>query len=142
MAKARSAALKHTPSPAHTKLRVFGNKPFMRFARKFGASQAELWEASQEEPDANLGGGVFKLRLARKGEGSSGGARLIVAMKKGNRMVMMFGFEKKDRANIDAEELKSFKKLAKTYLALSEKDMDSLVKIGELTEIKPSPAKH
>lgn len=81
---------------------------------------------------------MFKFRLAREGQGSSGGARLIVAMKKGERIVMMFGFEKKDMANIDTKELKGFKKLAKIYLELSDQQMGSLVKKGELTEIKSS----
>ena len=67
----------------------------MRFARKFGASDQDLWDAVQEEPDADLGGGVFKFRLAREDEGTSGVARSIVAMKKGQRIVMMFGFEKR-----------------------------------------------
>lgn len=121
-------------------LRVFGNKSFMRFARKFGASERELWDAAEAEPDADLGGGVFKFRLAREGEGSSGGARSIAAMKKGERLVMMFGFEKKDMANIDALELRAFRKLAKIYLELSGHQMDSLVRKGELTEIRPPSA--
>ncbi len=49
---------------------------------------------------------------------------------------MMFGFEKKDLSNIDAKDLKGFKSLAKVYLNGSEREMDSLVRIGELTEIK------
>lgn len=118
------------------KLRVFGTKPFMRFARKFNASNKDLWEGAQEEPDADLGGNVFKFRLGREGEGTSGGARLIVAMKKGERIVMMFAFEKRNLANIDAKELKAFKRLAKSYLERSEQEMDKLVKIGELTEVK------
>jgi len=128
------------PSRAKTRLRVFGNKSFMRFARKFGAFDRELWDTAQGEPDADLGGGVYKFRLARGGEGSSGGARWIAAMKRGKRIVMMFGFEKKDMANIDAKELKGFKKLAKIYLGLSEGEMESLVQKGELTEIKATPA--
>lgn len=139
MAEVPLAADAHT-SPAKRTTRVFGNKPFMRFVRKFGATDRELWDATKGEPDADLGGGVFKFRLAREGEGSSGGARSIAAMKKGERIVMMFGFEKKDMANIDARELKGFRKLAKTYLGLSEVEMDSLVKRGELTEIKAPSA--
>src|ERR1035441_3843840 len=62
------------PGPSNT-LRVFASKPFLRFARRFGISDAELWQAVQEDCDADLGGGVFKFRLARLGEGTSGGAR-------------------------------------------------------------------
>lgn len=117
-------------------LRVFGTKPFMRFARKFNASDQDLWEGAQGEPDADLGGNVFKVRLGREGEGTSGGARLIVAMKKAERVVMMFAFEKKDMENIDTKELKAFKRLAKSYLERSEQEMDKLVKLGDLAELK------
>jgi hypothetical protein len=139
MARMPAAKTAHAPSAVKTGLRVFGNKPFMRFARKFGFSDQDLWDAAQEEPDADLGGGVFKFRMAREGEGSSGGARSIVAMKKGQRIVMMFGFEKRDLSNIEAKDLRGFKKLAKVYLEGSEKQMDSLVKKGELAEIKTRP---
>jgi hypothetical protein len=136
MARVPAANSTHKTSPVKTGLRVFGNKPFMRFARKFGVSDQDLWDAAQRDPDADLGGGVFKFRLAREGEGTSGGARSIEAMSRGQRIVMMFGFEKKNLSNIDAKELKGFKKLAKIYFERSELEMDSLVKGGELTEIE------
>ena len=141
MARVPAANRTRKPSLVKTGLRVFGNKPFMRFARKFGVSDQDLWDAAQRDPDVDLGGGVFKFRLAREGEGTSGGARSIVAMNKGQRIVMMFGFEKKNLSNIDAKELKGFKKLAKIYLERSELEMDSLVKSGELTELEAPPTK-
>ena len=67
----------------------------MRLAKSFGASEAELWEMCNRAPEADLGGGVYKFRLAREGEGKSGGARSIVAMKKDDRAVMVFGFEQR-----------------------------------------------
>jgi len=118
--------------------RLFGNKPFMRFARKFGVTDRALWNCVQALPDANLGGGVYKFRIARAGEGSSGGARSIVAMKHGERAVMMFGFEKKDLQNVSVKELSAFKKLAKIYLDRSEDEMDLLVAREELVEIRRS----
>jgi hypothetical protein len=118
-------------------LRVFGNKPFMRFARKFGASGADLWEMCNREPEADLGSRVFKFRLAREGEGKSDGARTIVAMKEGDRAVMMFGFEKKDLDNITTKELKSLKKLARQYLDRSSEEIERLAKLKELEECHP-----
>ena len=88
-------------------------------------------------PGADLGGGVYKFRLAREGQGKSGGARSIVAMKKDDRAVMMYGFEKKDVANIDAKEVKTFKKLAKQYFERSTDEMNQLVTLGILFEINP-----
>jgi hypothetical protein len=123
-------------------LRVFASKPFMRFARRFGIGDAELWQAVNENYDADLGGGVFKFRLARQGEGTSGGARAIVAMKVGQRVVLMFGFEKKDLANIKTDELRAFRKAAHVYLGYSEEEMTAIVRDKSLSEIaKPSPGK-
>ena len=51
-------------------------------------------------PDADLGGGLFKFRIARPGEGARGGGRALVALKVGCRAVLMFGWEKKDMENI------------------------------------------
>jgi hypothetical protein len=119
--------------------RVFASKNFMRFARRFRASQQDLWDAMQEKPDADLGGNIFKFRLARRGEGSSGGARAIVAMKVGQRIVLMYGFEKKDMGNIQPDELKQFKASAKIYLGFSEEQISDLVRKRVLTEIKSEP---
>lgn len=107
----------------------------MRFARRFGISDIELWQAVNGEFDADLGGGVFKFRLARHGEGTSGGARAIVAMKIGQRIVLMLGFEKKDQANIKIDELRAFRKAARVYLGYSEEKMTALVQEKTLLEI-------
>jgi hypothetical protein len=82
------------------KFRVYKSKPFARFARKAGIADAEIWNAAQRADagliDADLGGGVIKQRIARPGEGKSGGSRSIILFKQGNRAVYVFGFEKKD----------------------------------------------
>jgi hypothetical protein len=120
--------------------RIFASKNFMRFARRFDASEQDLWDAVHELPDADLGGGVFKFRLARKGEGTSSGARAIVAMRTGHRIVMMYGFEKKDLANIRPDELKQFRASAQIYLGFSEGQMRDLTEKKVLTEIRPKTA--
>ena len=116
-------------------LRVFASKPFMRFARRFGIGDAELWETVNQDYDADLGRGVFKFRLAREGQGSSGGARALVAMKVGQRIVLMFGFEKKDMSNIKSDELREYRKAAQIYLGYSEEEMTAIVREKSLTEI-------
>ncbi len=115
--------------------RVFASKPFMRFARRFGITNADLWQVVNGEYDADLGGGVFKFRLARRGEGTSGGARAIVAMKAGWRVVLMFGFEKKDLANIRGDELRAFRKAAHVYFGYSEDEISAIVRENSLLEI-------
>jgi len=47
----------------------------------------------------------------------------------------VFIFAKKDRENIEKDELKAFKKLVKEYGKLEPDEIDRLVKDGELLEI-------
>ena len=110
----------------------------MRFARRFGVGDEELWEIVNGAFDADLGGGLFKFRLARQGEGSSGGARALIAMKVGQRAVLMFGFEKKDQANIRPDELRAYRKAAGIYLDLDEDEIGLIVRQKVLNEIFPS----
>ena len=119
-------------------LRVFASKPFMRFARRFGIDDEALWNTVNGPCDADLRGGLFKYRLAREGEGSSGGARALIAMRVGRRAVLMFGFEKKDLANIKPDELRGYRKAAKIYLSYSEEGMTSIVRRKALIEIVQS----
>lgn len=71
-----------------------------------------------------------------RGEGTSGGARAIVAVKAGYRLVLMYGFEKKDLGNIRPDELKQFKASAKIYLGFSEEQISDLVQRRVLIEVK------
>jgi hypothetical protein len=119
-------------------LRVFASKPFVRFARRFGIDDEALWDAVNGPCDADLGGGLFKYRLAREGEGSSGGARALVAMRAGQRAVLMFGFEKKDLANIRRDELRGYRKAAGIYLRYDEEEMTAIAKQRVLIEIGQS----
>ena len=67
--------------------RVFKYTRFSRFASKEGITDHELLEAVDQleagQADANLGGDVYKVRIARPGEGKSkqtsfAGHRVIV----------------------------------------------------------------
>jgi hypothetical protein len=61
-------------------MQVFKNKAFTRFARKQEISDAELcqsvWDAGRGLISADLGSGIIKQRIARKGHGKSGGFRI------------------------------------------------------------------
>lgn len=125
------------PASLPSKFRVFASKPFTRFARRFGIGDDDLWNTVNGPFDADPGGGVFKYRLARHGEGSSGGARALIAMKIGRRAVLMFGFEKKDLANIKPDELRAYRKAARIYLGYTEEEITAIVKQRALLEIAP-----
>lgn len=120
-------------------MRVFKSKPFARFAVKEGIADAVLRDAIRRAEaglvDADLGGGVIKLRLARQGQGKSGGFRSIVLFRRGARAFFVYGFAKNDRDNIDRQELKAFRLLADQMLALDDKAIEAAMKNGTITEI-------
>ena len=111
-----------------------------RFSSKNKISDEDLKKAiTQIESgtiDADLGSGIIKQRIARKGQGKSGGYRSIIAFKKDDKAFFVYGFAKTDRGNIDKEELSAFKKAAKELLNLSDDYIDKLLKNKKLVEIK------
>jgi hypothetical protein len=85
--------------------------------------------------DADLGGGVVKKRVGMAGRGKRGGARTLVATNKGNRWFFVYGFEKNDRANIDASELEAIQDIAEQLLLRTGLQLDQAVQDGALQEI-------
>lgn len=108
-------------------MRVFKTKWFSRFARKERLSDAKLAAAVQEIEqgllDADLGGYLVKKRIARAGEGKSGGYRTIIVYRRSTRAVFMYGFAKNEKDNLTPDELEEYKKTALIYLRLSETDI-------------------
>jgi hypothetical protein len=82
-----------------------------------------------------LAGGLLKKRIARPGQGKSGGFRTLVASNKGNRRVFLFGFPKNVRSNIDKDEEEALKKLAAHLLSLTTQELDKAQRAGELMEV-------
>jgi hypothetical protein len=129
-------------SAAPKKFSVYKTKQFGRFARKARISDADLWETARLVNagviDADLGGGVIKQRIARQGEGKSGGSRSIILYRLQGRAVFVYGFEKKDLGNIKANELEAFRELADVVLGYSDTtEMAKRVADGALLEIQP-----
>src|SRR5580658_5139225 len=81
--------------------RVFKTRWFQRFARKERIRDAVLLDAvaraEKGQLDADLGGGVIKQRIARPGQGKSGGYCTIIVFKQGQRAVFVYGFAKSER---------------------------------------------
>jgi hypothetical protein len=120
-------------------LKTFKTKSFARFARKERIADARLLAAVEEataKRDADLGGEVIKQRVAREGQGKSGGYRTIVLFRRGKRAIFVHGFAKSDADNISSDELKAFKKLAAIYLELTEEQIAALIEAKELMEVK------
>ena len=81
--------------------------------------------------EADLGGGLLKKRIARPGQGKSGGYRTLVATNKRGRWFFVFGFPKDVRSNIDEDEEEALKKLAPHLLFLPPPALITAQRAGE-----------
>lgn len=117
---------------ANRTVRAFKTAWFAKAARKALIDDDELCEAIAEVRKGqadDLGGGVFKKRLDKNRHRS-----IIVA--KGRRYwVYAYLFAKKDRANIEGDELKAFRKLADLYAAKTDVEIGRELETKELVEI-------
>ena len=87
------------------------------------------------QPDADLGGDVYKMRIARSGEGKSGGYRVVVFFRSEDRTFFVYGFAKSDRSNIDKGELRIFKDDAKDDFSLTDEQIRDRIRKGTLIEV-------
>ena len=119
--------------------RVFRNAWFRKFARKQRIGDASLCAAVARAEagliDADLGGGLIKQRVARPGEGRSAGYRTVIVYQVGSRAVFVFGFAKKDQGNIEGDDEKDLKRLAKLLLGFTDEELDRLVAAGKFDEV-------
>ena len=120
-------------------MRIFKTKFFAKFALREDISDASLAEAvkraGEELVDANLGGGIIKQRVARKGQGRSGGYRTLIAYRLGDFAVFLFGYAKSERANISDDELSGLQIIAGQWLA-DERRLNKDLAAGILIEVK------
>lgn len=116
----------------HQTIRAFKTAWFTKAAKKAHISDLELCQAVQQailgQVD-DLGGGVFKKRL------KSNMHRSIILAKGGRHWVYEYLFAKKDRDNIEDDELVSFRALAKAYAGLSDAQIEQLIQSQGLMEI-------
>ena len=119
---------------------VYKTKEFARFARRAGLRDNALLEAvgavASGRWDSDLGGGVFKQRIARDGGGKSGGFRTIILFRVGGHSFFVHGFAKNDKANITGRELRALKALASILLDLDADALEKARRAGEITEVE------
>jgi len=120
-------------------VRVFKNSWFHKFARKERIADTILLEAIERVEcgliDADLGGGVIKIRIARADQGKSSGYRTIVLYRQGQKAFFVFGYAKSERANIGTNEETMFRKMARDILALSDAQIAELIDRGSFSEV-------
>ncbi|WP_353119067.1 type II toxin-antitoxin system RelE/ParE family toxin [Nitratidesulfovibrio sp.] len=120
-------------------MKIYANSWFARFADAQGITGTALHDAVADvdagQFDADLGGCVYKQRVARPGEGKSGGYRVIVCFRRGDRAFFVYGYPKSKRGNITAKERDSLKKLAKILLSMSDEQLQAEVRAGTFQEV-------
>jgi hypothetical protein len=121
-------------------VRIFKTKWFVRFARREQIGDRNLSDAIERAEhgivDADLGGGVIKQRVARTGQGRSGGYRLLIAYRSGDRAVFLYGFAKNERENIEDDELTTLREIAAGWLEADDKLLENATRKGFLQEVR------
>jgi hypothetical protein len=121
------------------KNRIFKTRFFERWMQKSGLSDDALLNAVAEMErgliDADLGGGIFKKRIALPNRGKSGSVRTLIATNKNDRWFFVLGFEKNQRDNINSKELSFLKDFAADLLTISDEKLVNSIKSKNLLEI-------
>ena len=120
-------------------MRIFKTKWVHRWAAKEGLRDASLRAAVEEMRrglvDADLGGCVFKKRVALPGRGKSGSVRTLLAFKQGHHIFFVYGFAKSARTNISDVELKALRRLADELLSYGDMQIQQALGARELIEV-------
>jgi hypothetical protein len=120
-------------------VRLYKLKAFARFQRRERIADGALGRAVRSVEaglvDTDLGGGLIKQRIARPGQGKSGGFRTIIAYRRGDRAVFLYGFAKSERENLDDDELAYWQRVGRIYLGLDDDGLEAAIAADELTEV-------
>ncbi|CAA0105276.1 Uncharacterised protein [Zhongshania aliphaticivorans] len=118
---------------------IYKTKVFASLTKKEALSDNDLINACKEMSnglfDAELGGNVYKKRIASGNKGKSGGYRTIVGAVIGGKYFFLYAFAKNDRANINAKEKLALKELAKEFLEFGLDELNQLIDGGELIKV-------
>lgn len=118
---------------------VLKRKDFARWQLAEKLPDAALCKAVKEMEsgliDADLGGFLYKKRVARPGGGKRGGYRTLLSARIGSRYVFLHGFPKNDKANIRQDEKKALQVAGKVLLELSAENLMKALRIGVLLEV-------
>jgi len=119
--------------------RILKRKSFARWQTSERLPDAALCKAVKEMEggliDADLGGFLYKKRVARPGGGKSGGYRTLLSARIGDRYVFLHGFPKNDKANITQDERKALQFSGKVFLELSAEALSKALQSGVLAEV-------
>ena len=92
--------------------------------------------------DADLGGLLYKKRVARPGQGKSGGFRTVLSARFGERYVFLHGFAKSEKGNITADEKRVLQFVGKVLLALGAEEIATATRSGVILEVECGEQTH
>ncbi|MFJ3483954.1 type II toxin-antitoxin system RelE/ParE family toxin [Pseudomonas sp. NPDC090202] len=125
---------------------VLKRRDFARWQVSEDLSDGALCNAVREMEsgliDADLGGCLYKKRIARTGSGKSAGYRTLLSARSGDRYVFLFGFAKSARANVSTEEKKAMRYAGKLFLSLSGDALALALQAGTLEEVHCDQQNH
>lgn len=120
-------------------MKVLKRKDFARWQAREELPDAALCSAVQEMEagliDAELGGCLYKKRIARPGIGKRGGYRTLLSARIGSRYVFLHGFPKSKKATISESEKKALQFAGKIFLQFSGDQLMTALHIGVLLEV-------
>ena len=119
--------------------RILKTRTFNCWLRKTLLSNTALLKAIAEMErglvDADLGGNVYKKRVALPGRGKSGSTRTLIATIREDRWIFMYGFEKNERENITQAELAYLQGGAQIFLTYSSDELQLAIAKGEFFKV-------
>jgi len=120
-------------------MQVYKTKWLSRFVRHEDITDSSLRDAIARAEkgliDADLGGGLIKQRVARPGQGRSGGYRTIVAYRAKGRAIFLYGFAKNERDNIQPHELLDLRTVGLNWLNATRQQIADAIVEGLLQEV-------
>ena len=121
---------------------MFKNKWFARWAHAENIPDSVLLQAAEEvfagQVEADLGGYLFKKRLAREGSGKRGGYRVLIGYKRphAERIIFLYAFAKNAKANISDKEKEALSLVAEAFISATDAQVALLLKEGSIVEVQ------
>lgn len=120
-------------------MRILKRKNFARWQATEKLPDASLCRVVREMEsgliDADLGGSLYKARVARPGGGKRGSYRTLLSARVGRRYVFLHGFPKNDKANITQDEKKALQYAGKVFLDLPADGLSKALQADVLSEV-------
>jgi hypothetical protein len=121
---------------------IYKTRAFCSLTKKEGMSDADLIQACDEIKrgliDADLGGSLYKKRVASGNKGKRGGFRTLIGAVIDEKYFFLYAFAKNQRANISHQEKLALRELAQTFISFDSEEIDRLILSGELTTVGAS----